>query len=189
MKPFLLSFAVSILVLLPSGCKRSTIEIAGQAGRDIHDPSALIIQEQYLVEYTIKNTSSKELTINRVEEVWAPNDQKEGLTETVVPEAGTWQLSAGQAKAFVSGTDGYTLQLAAAGRPIEFSVSVYFGDDGEAGPFTAVLPELRTLPEVDHNILLLKDGDLALPGGLRNLPVQPMQPITFARRRGAPARF
>jgi hypothetical protein len=83
---------------------------------------------------------------------------------------------------FVSGTNGYTLQLEAAskGNPLEFSFALYRGDALVRGPFAAQLPALKMLPRVDQDVLSLRNsGDL--PAGV-TLPVQEMHPVVFSNR-------
>jgi hypothetical protein len=176
---------VTLLLSLSAACGvRPSVEATGRAGRDIHDPSAQVVQDQFLIEYTLKNTASDEFVFDRVEERWSPTGEHGGLTQTVLPKGGPWRIAGGHAKTFVSGTNGYTLQLdaAARGRPIAFSFTLYNGTAAVLGPLTAVLPELRTLPRVDQHILSLKHTDNPLPRKLADLPSQAMQPIQFTRK-------
>lgn len=177
--------AVLALALSVNGCDgRAGVDVTGRAGKDVHDPSAQIVQDQFLIEYTLKNTSSGDLVFDRMEELWSPVGERRGLRQTVLPRGGPWRLSQGEAKTFVSGTNGYTLQLTAAakGRPVEFSVTLYNGEKAVLSPFVARLPELQTLPRVDQHILSLRNSDKELPEELGHLPTQDMKRISFSKR-------
>ncbi|MDR4459053.1 MAG: hypothetical protein MRJ67_00790 [Nitrospirales bacterium] len=183
--PFWTRLVMIALAIVASGCAdRTDAEVSGRAGRDVHDPSAQIVQDQFLIEYTLKNTSTGEIVFDRVEEVWSPVGVSQGLTQTVLPKTGRWRLPQGEARTFVSGTNGYTLQLSAAakGRPIEFSVYFYQGEMVVLGPLVARLPKLRTLPRVDQHILSLKNTDTPLPPELADLPSQNMQRVSFSKK-------
>ncbi len=69
------NIAVAIIaVFVFIGCGRNPydrlIEINGAAGRAVHDKSAKVVKDQYVLEYAIKNVSNKELTFDRIEEIW-----------------------------------------------------------------------------------------------------------------------
>jgi len=120
-----------------------------------------------------------------MQERWSIDEHSEGLDQTVFPRgAAEWTLKPGQATHFVSGTDGYTLQLEHAGHgcPLAFSVTLYKGDGVAFGPFTTTLPTLQELPHRDQNVLSLRTGYEPFPKESYNLPEQKLQSVTFSSK-------
>lgn len=180
------NIAVGIIaVFIFIGCGRNLndrqIEIRGAAGRDVHDPFAMIVQDQYVLQYAIKNVSSKELTFDRIEEIWSFTGQGAGLTQTVLPQDSPWRLEPGKERIFISNTDGYTLQLheAAKGKPITLSITLFRGRNALFGPRIAVLPSLKDLPRTDFNLLVLRSSGVSSDIDLSKLPVPELRQVVI----------
>lgn len=185
MKTIIPIYAITALALI--GCSKNNsaqIEIRGAAGQAIHDPTAMIVQDQYILQFTIKNVSNGELTFDRMEQTWSFAGQGAGLTQTVLPQAGSWRLAPGQERTFVSNTDGYTLQLheAAKGKPVTLSVTLFRGESVLLGPYTANLPRLKDLPRTDYNLVVLKSSEPSPDIDLSQLPAPKLIPVTFTAR-------
>jgi len=177
----------AIAALLLIGCSENgtqQIEIHGSAACAIHDPTAMIIQDQYVLQFTIRNISNAELTFDRMEETWSFAGRGAGLTQTVLPQAGFWRLAQGQERTFVSNTDGYTLQLhdAANGKPITLSVTLFQGPSALLGPYTATLPRLEDLPRTDYSLVVLRSSEPSPEIDLSKLPIPKLVPVTFRAR-------
>lgn len=173
-----------VLFLALNGCSNNPeVEVRGGAGRDIYYVlGAMIPQEQYVLEFTIKNVSGRELVFNRIEEIWSFTGKEAGLSQMVLPEEGQWRLRSREERTFISETDGYTLELhdAAKGRPITFSFTLFRDDRRLLGPYTTTLPKLEELPQTDSHLLMLRNAGASPEIDLSKLPVPRLQTVTFS---------
>lgn len=151
-------FQILSLLFLFSCSFGEIMEVTGYVGKDIHDPQAQIIQEQYLLQYEIKNNTYRNLTFDKIVEIWSSSESDKSFTQDVLAKT-PYNLNSGEKQIFISNTNGYTLQLLndAKGTPLMFHFIVFNKGNMIYRSKKIVLPSLSQTPKCDQGLMYSYD--------------------------------
>ena len=158
MKRILLDVVLLISLFFPLNyavSEADNISVSGEMGREIYYPDKGSALMAYRVKIKIKNAGVKEFIFDKMEAVFSPN-RGESLTAGVFMEIKKdgnkiiipIKLSAGEIKDWEFTSNGYTYDLIknADGEPLKFILKFFLDGKLIAGPYSADLDELNSLP-------------------------------------------